>query len=207
MIKFMDLSQEIIENMPVYPDDTEVRLYQERYLKKDYCNGFRLEIGMHAGTHVDAPMHLTDSQTFINEISLERFAGRGCLLDVRGEKTIEFKQEYKDIVDEDDIVILFTQFSDKYGTHEYFTDHPVIKEDLADFFTERKIKMLGMDFPSPDRYPFKIHKKLFDNNILIMENLTNLSELVHVEKFNIMAFPLKVRAEASIVRVVASIDV
>ena len=29
--------------------------------------------------------------------------------------------------------------------------------------------MLGMDLPSPDNYPFDIHKKLFANNILIIE--------------------------------------
>lgn len=207
MSKFIDLSHEILDNMPVYPDDSRVRLYQERYLEKDNCNGFKLEIGMHAGTHVDAPMHLTINKTFINEIPLERFAGKGCLLDVRGEKIIKFKQEYENIVNEDDIVILFTKFDDKYGTDEYFTDHPIINENLADFFIEKKIKMLGVDFPSPDKYPFIIHKKLFDNNILIMENLTNLSELEGADKFNIIAFPLKVKAEASIVRVAAVIDI
>jgi len=48
---------------------------------------------------------------------------------------------------------------------------------LGDFFVEKKIKLLGMDLPSPDKYPFRIHKKLLENNILIIENLTNLSEL------------------------------
>ena len=64
-----------------------------------------------------------------------------------------------------------------------------------------------MDLPSPDNYPFEIHKKLFANNILIVENLTNLSELIGVKDFDIIAFPLKIRAEASLVRVVACIDV
>jgi kynurenine formamidase len=42
---------------------------------------------------------------------------------------------------------------------------------------------------------------------LIVENLTNLSELIGVKDFDIIAFPLKIRAEASLVRVVACIDV
>lgn len=67
--------------------------------------------------------------------------------------------------------------------------------------------MLGMVLPSPDKYLFKIHKKLFANNILIIENLTNLLELVNISNINIIAFPLKIKAEASMVRVVASIDI
>ena len=65
--------------------------------------------------------------------------------------------------------------------------------------------MLGIDLPSPDKYPFKIHKMLFNHNILIIENMTNLSELLLEESFEVITFPLKIRAEASMVRAVAKI--
>jgi kynurenine formamidase len=206
MIKYIDLSQDIIDNMPVHPYDDKVKLYQDKYLDKDEYNNFKLEIGMHAGTHIDSPMHLTNNKTYINEITLESFIGKGCLLDVRGEKIISFKDEYASSVVENDIVILFTDYSKKYGTEDYYTNHPVISEALADFFIDKKIKMLGIDLPSPDRYPFEIHKKLFNNNILIIENLTNLSELIGYESIQIIALPLKIKAEASMARVIAIVD-
>ena len=152
---------------------------------------------MHSGTHIDTPMHLTDRETYINDIPLDMFVGRALMLDVRNESIIKFKEEYKDIVRNDDIVLLFTGHSDKYGREEYYSDQPVIDEELANFFVVKNIKMLGMDLPSPDKYPFEIHKKLFANNILIIENLTNLSELTGIKDFDIIAFPLKIRAEAS----------
>ena len=65
--------------------------------------------------------------------------------------------------------------------------------------------MLGMDLPSPDKYPFKIHKMFFNNDIFIIENMTNLSQLLFVNNFEIIAFPLKIKAGASIIRVVAKI--
>ena len=206
MTKFIDLSRDIVDNMVVHPYDDQVKLYQDKYLEKDKYNNFRLEIGMHAGTHIDTPMHLLNEKMFISEIPLDKFAGKGCLLDVRGERIIGFKQEYTDVVNENDIVILFTNYRDGYGTEEYFTNHPVVNKDLGDFFVEKKIKMLGMDLPSPDKYPFRIHKKLLENNILIIENLTNLSELANIKSFTIIAFPLKIKAEAAMARVVASID-
>lgn len=205
MFKLIDLSHSIVNDMPVHPFDDSVKLYQDKFLEINKYNNFKLEIGMHAGTHIDTPMHLTNSKTFIDEIPLYSFIGKGCLLDARNEDIVTYKKEYSDMVSENDIVLLYTGHSEKYGTEEYFTKHPVINEDLVDFFIEKKIKMLGIDFPSPDNYPFKIHKKLFNHNILIIENLTNLSELLAVEDFQIIAFPLKIRAEASIVRVVAKI--
>jgi kynurenine formamidase len=206
MGKFIDLSWDIFDNMAVYPSDNPVKLHQDKFLEKDGYNYFQLEIGLHAGTHIDTPMHMLNDKTFISGVPLDRFTGKGCLLDVRGERVIGFKQEYSNIINSNDIVILFTGYRDGYGTEEYFLNHPVVGEDLADFFVEKKIKMLGMDLPSPDRYPFGIHKKLLKNNILLIENLTNLAELVNVKSFTIYAFPLKIRADASIARVVACID-
>lgn len=203
MKRIIDLSHEIINDMPVYPGDDDVKLYKDRHLDKDGYTSFRLEIGMHAGTHIDTPMHLLNRITFINELPLERFSGKGCLLDVRNEKVINFKEEYTDLVKEYDIVLLYTDYSKFYGSKEYYKDHPVVSEELADFLITKKIKMLGIDMPSPDKYPFTIHKKLFENNILIMENLTNLSELLRIDHFDIIAFPLKIKAEASMVRAVA----
>lgn len=201
----IDLSYDIVNDMPVHPYDDPVKLYQDKFLKTDEYNNFKLEIGMHAGTHIDTPMHLTPKDTFINEIPLDTFMGRACLLDVRDEAVIKYKEEYAELVSENDIVLLYTNHSAKYGTEEYFTKHPVIDAELAEFFVKKKIKMLGMDLPSPDQYPFEIHKILLNHDILIIENLTNLSELLPISHFEIMAFPLKIRAEASMVRVVAKV--
>jgi len=207
MKRYIDLSQDITHDMPVHPYDDRVNLYQVKLLDKDKYVNFKLEIGMHSGTHIDTPMHLTERETYINDIPLDRFVGRALMVDVRNESIIKFKEEYKDIVRNDDIVLLFTGHSDKYGREEYYSNQPVIDEELANFFVVKNIKMLGIDLPSPDKYPFEIHKKLFANNILIIENLTNLAELTGIKDFDIIAFPLKIRAEASLVRVVACIDV
>lgn len=203
MKKIIDLSQIIYDDMPVHPYDDKVRLYQDKYLDKDKYVNHKLEIGMHSGTHIDTPMHLIYDETFISEIPLDNFTGRGIMLDVRNESIISFKDEYEDMVQENDIVLLYTGHSKKFGTEEYYSSYPVVGDDLADFFVMKKIKMLGMDLPSPDNYPFEIHKKLFRNNILIIENLTNLSELLDAKGFYITAFPLKIKAEASMARVVA----
>jgi kynurenine formamidase len=206
MKTIIDLSHVIQDNMTVHPYDGTVKVYEDKILDRDKYNNSRLETGMHAGTHIDAPRHFLNSDMYISDFPLEQFAGSGCLLDVRGENIIYLKEEYYDLVQENDIVLLFTGFSSLYGETDYyerFNDHPTVDTKLADFFVKKKVKMLGMDMPKPDNYPFEIHKLLLNNDIFIMENLTNLEKLLNIPSFEVLAFPLKIRAEASIVRAVA----
>ena len=111
-----------------------------------------------------------------------------------------------DKVQEGDIVLLYTEYDEFFGTDKYFENHPIVDEKLAQFFVDRGVKLIGIDMPSPDQYPFKVHHKLLENDILIIENLRNLKKLEGVKRFEVMAFPLNIRAEASLTRVVARIN-
>jgi len=113
------------------------------------------------------------------------------------------KKEYKNTVQENDIVLLYTGFDQNFYNKSYFTDHPVVDKTLAQFLVDRKIRMLGMDLPSPDKYPFDVHKILLQGNVLIMENMKNLGLLTEAKYFEIIAFPIKIKAEAALVRAVA----
>ena len=204
-MKLIDLSHKIEHNMPIYPGDSRTNLYQEKFLDKDKYNNYLLEINMHAGTHIDSPMHLTDSKKYISELTIDSFYAEGCILNVKSQAVIKFKDKYKTLVKENSIVLLYTGFDEYYGTNEYYENHPCIDMEFCEFLIERKIKMLGMDTPSPDRYPFAIHKLLFKNNICILENLTNLNKLLEEGNFEVIAFPLKINADSSITRAVAKV--
>ncbi|CUM82888.1 MULTISPECIES: cyclase family protein [Bacteria] len=206
MTKYIDLSYEIEHQMAVYPGDDELKLYRHRFLNRDYYNDTKLETGMHVGTHIDAPSHLLNKDRFICDYPVEKFIGNGCLLDVRNEEIIKLKDEYLDKVQEGDIVLLYTGYDEFFGTDKYFENHPIVDEKLAQFFVDRGVKLIGIDMPSPDQYPFKVHHKLLENDILIIENLRNLKKLEGVKRFEVMAFPLNIRAEASLTRVVARIN-
>jgi len=205
MKKLIDLTQNINKNMDVHPYDEKIKLYQDKKLKNDGYNNYRLEIGMHAGTHIDTPMHMIDSDKYIKDYSLDKFIGSGVLLDVRGESVIKYKSKYDKIINVNDIVLLYTNHSKNFGSKEYYEDYPVVDEKLAEYFKDKGIKILGMDSPSPDKTPFEVHKILFDKNIFIIENLTNLDKLLDVNKFEVIALPLKIKADSSIARVIAKI--
>lgn len=202
-MKYIDLSHKIYGTMPVYPGDNEVSLVQERFLDKDYYNGYTLKTGLHVGTHIDCPRHLLNSDKTMVDYSLENFVGDGILLAAGGEKEIGYKPEYEDKIKKGDIVLIYTGTDKFYGSKEYYENHPIITMELAKFFVDKEIKLVGIDMPSPDYPPFEVHKLLLSNNIFIMENLTNLKDLLEVGSFEIFAQPLKLEAEASLVRAFA----
>ena len=80
-------------------------------------------------------------------------------------------------------------------------------KDLMNEF-DKEVKALNgvMDWhfsKGTDKEPYEIHKILFQNGVFILENLTNLSKLLYVEEFEVFAQPLKINAEASLVRAFA----
>jgi kynurenine formamidase len=115
------------------------------------------------------------------------------------------KPEYEKLVREQSIVLLYTGHDRLFGKPEYFDNYPVVDSDLCQLFIRKKIKMLGMDGPSPDREPYQVHKSLLTMRIYIIENLTNLGNLAEEKSFEVIALPLKIRANSSPARVVARI--
>ena len=89
-----------------------------------------------------------------------------------------------------------------YHLSEYFQKYPNMPEELANFMVAKQVKIIGVDAPSPDRKPWPAHKILLKNEILIIENLTNLKELRDKE-FKVYAFPAKYELDGAPVRVVA----
>lgn len=201
-MRWIDISHVLDNQTPIYPGDYQTRLTQHKTLEKDDHNAVLLQTCLHTGTHVDLPLHLTANPRTAADFPLDGFAGKGVLLDVRGKDVIAMKAAYEDLPLENSMVLLYTGFDQFYFDERYFHDHPIVSDELAAFLVSRRIKLLGMDMAAPDRPPFSVHKALFAQGIFVLENLTNLGALIGVESFEVLALPLKIAAEASLVRAV-----
>ena len=114
-----------------------------RYLETDHYVDHRLIIGMHVGTHIDGPMHLTESQEYVSDINVESFMGEGCLLDVRHLAVIGLKLEYLEWILERSIVLLYTGFDRFYGQPEYYENHPVVNDELCQLLIDKRNQVAG----------------------------------------------------------------
>lgn len=206
-MKLFDLTHSIYHNMPVFPGETETVLLKKNEVETDGYNNHRLKISLHTGTHLDSPLHFLNDGKFVSEYCLESFYGNTTVIDARNEaksgNPITFKTEYEKLISPLDIVFICTNHSKLWNTESYYADYPVLSTELVDFLVDKKIKILGVDTPSPDKEPYPYHYKCFKEGIFFLENLTNLENLLSFENIEVMAFPLKIKADSSIVRVVA----
>jgi len=201
----IDLSHTIVDCMPLYPGDEPARLEKINDFVRDGFNNFRFTSGMHTGTHIDGPMHMTKSDHFIDELPLDRCIGTGCFLNAVGMKVISCTPEFTSAIIPESIILIYTGFGKQFGSEEYYRDHPVINMELAQFLIQQRVKMVCFDTPSPDKYPYDIHIYLLKNSVLIAENLTGMEKLLTIKKFDIIALPLRIHADSSPARVVARI--
>jgi kynurenine formamidase len=205
-MRYIDLTHKFDFHMPAYPGDPIPEITQITDIDKDGFTDHFAKMGMHIGTHMDAPMHMVKNTKTLSEIGVEQFFGKGCLIDVRGCTSIE-KSMFTDAkLDSDTIVFVMTGFYKKFRTPDYYEKYPEFTPEAANFLVEKKIKIIGMDTPSPDRPPFKVHKILLGNNVLIIENLTNLETLIGVNNFEVIALPAKFDWDGAPARVVARIS-
>ena len=81
-MKIYDISRDLIKTLP-YPGDEPPRLRAVHRMKDgESYNLSRLETSMHAGTHVDAPLHFIADGKDIATLALEQFVGDCVVLTV-----------------------------------------------------------------------------------------------------------------------------
>ena len=205
MTRFIDLTHTFDENMPVYPGDPEPQLYPTADFKSDGYNDFKIETGMHIGTHIDGPQHMTEDGSTISEINPKSFIADGHLIDARNHNPLPPELIDLDQIKPGDIVLVFTGCGHQFRSPDYYQTYPEFSLEFARLLVKAKIAAVGMGTPSPDGLPFPAHKVLLRENILVIENLTNLDKLLDINRFRVFALPLKLKADSAPARVVAEI--
>jgi kynurenine formamidase len=212
----LDLTHPLATAMPVYPGTEPVGVEPAATLDADGYRTTRLDLDSHAGTHVDAPAHLTDGPA-LDEFPVERFRFDAAAADLRPldprERVGPDALQGRVTVDpaEVDVVAVVTGWDRHWGDERYF-DHPYLSAETAGWLADCGCD-LAVDTVNPDPTPterasesepdgFPVHKRLFDANRLIVENLRGLDRVP--DRFELHAYPLRFAgADASPVRAVA----
>ncbi len=201
-MQYVDLSVDINEQTPVYPGDPAPVIVRALTIEKDGCNDHMVTFGTHLGTHMDAPLHMLEGGKTLDQYPIDSFIGSGKLIRVEGEITLE--QVRSAGVEPGDVVLFWTGLSDIYNEQKYFEEYPVIPEEVAEYLGAQKVKIVGVDTCSVDHEEFVAHRKLLSQDVLIIENLTNLKELEGKE-FTVYALPIKLQIDGAPARVIAQI--
>ncbi|AKL95677.1 kynurenine formamidase KynB [Clostridium aceticum] len=202
-MKIYDVSMEIYEDMMVYKNREENK--PKITVKADHSNSRTYEsaitIGMHTGTHIDAPLHMLKDGETMESYNVEHLVKKCKVLDLTyvEDKITRDVLEEKDI-DKGDFILFKTKNS---FTEEFDFQFIYLEKSGAEYLRDIGIVGVGTDSLGieRDQPQYETHRTLLGKNIMIIEGL-RLKEIVEGE-YTLVVLPLKIRnVEASPARVI-----
>ncbi|MBQ7759196.1 cyclase family protein [Anaerotignum sp.] len=214
-MKVIDLTQMISNDMPVFPGTAPARLEAANTIEKDHFRETMFHITSHTGTHMDAPSHLFEEGTMLDELPAEQFVGKALVIDCRDLKAgdiigMERVEAVGELADQADFLLFNTGWDVNWDKADYFGDYPVVSMEICQYALESGKKGLGFDTIGIDPVSDMLlprHRKLLGNrDIVIIENLTNLDK-IGGGLFTFVALPLKYKdADGAPTRAVAILE-
>lgn len=203
--EWFDISVLISSDLPVYPGDTQIEMKPLASIDTgDVANMLELKLSSHTGTHIDVPRHFLRDGKNLDEISLEKFWGRAKVYYLPVKEKID-RANITDLdIEAGDIILFKTRNSDLWELPEFQKDFIYLSLDAAKVLVEKKIKTVGIDYLSIEKFKSRqhpVHTALLQNEIVILEGI-NLKDVAPGEFF-LFYFPLKLKgADGSPVRAV-----
>jgi kynurenine formamidase len=210
-MEVIDLTHILEENMPIYP--THSRYFHT--LWDTFENGsraliYQLIINEHTGTHMDATAHFMKeshpAHRYMAETEVSQFFGRALTIDLSHYKDTDlvseveiqqWEQAHYPIEPGDNILLHFGW--DRYWVPRsvnltYSQSWPGLSGEAAEYMVSKQVKAVGCDVLAIDSSyadGTPAHLALLGNGVNIIENLTNLDQIIG-ESY-LLAFPLKVK--------------
>ena len=95
--KYIDLSLLLTKNTPVFPGEPDIIFKQHANIKENTYNEHQITINTHFGTHMDFPYHMINDGKKSNDYKLEKFIGKGKVIDIYNPDLNSIEDEEKDI--------------------------------------------------------------------------------------------------------------
>jgi arylformamidase len=204
-VKIHDITAPIYEGMPVYKNKPE-KQPKINTVTNAHVTESRIDIDLHTGTHIDAPLHMINEGDTFETISIENLVGNCKVIDLT---TVEDKITAEDISDKNIQSGDFIIFKTKNSFEEAFNfEFIYIAECAAKLLAEIGINGVGIDALGVERSQpgHPTHKTLFASEIIVIEGL-RLKEVEEGEFFMVAA-PLKmVGTDAAPARVLLIEDI
>jgi len=169
--------------------------------KKHYAPGVEFQIGKiemvaNTGTYLDSPFHRYEHGKDLSQLELKKLANLPAIKIAAGQQqAITASCFPRDENLEGKAILVETGWSRHWNTPLYFEGHPFLTEDAAQFLSQSKVALVGIDSHNIDsvedpRRP--VHSILLGQEIPIVEHMTNLAALPPRDFF-FFAVPVKIK--------------
>ena len=191
-MQIYDISQTLSGGVAVWPGDPEFRHRRTaRIANGASSNVSAVDMCVHTGTHVDAPLHLDDSGCDIADAPLSRCIGPVRIFEIPSRKSIRASDlsglDWTGVER-----VLFKTCGSRAPEQPLDGNYACLEEDAAGFLVEKGILLAGTDAPSVDPFSstdLPSHRILLQHGIVILEG----ARLEHVPPgdYELVCLPLK----------------
>lgn len=206
--QFIDLAHPLYHGAPAFPNDPVASVQPRGVIAKDTYNTSLVSFGTHQGTHLDAMYHFFDDGRTLDQMPLDWFYGPARLLRIpkapNEEITVADLEPHAAHLVAGAKILVNTGWHRRYGQPAFFTDFPSFTLEAGRYLAARRIRLLGMDLPTPGKQWLELHHILLarDVEMVLVEGLANLDAVP--DTFTFAGFPLNFRGrDGSPVRAVA----
>jgi arylformamidase len=197
MMKIWDISLTISPNLPTWPGDPKAVIERVSAISDGAnANVSRMDMGVHTGTHVDAPLHFIDGTSAVEAMNLEVLIGPARVVQVADDVNVIDRE----VLEKLELLagttrVLFKTRNSKYWAsrvRDFQTDFVGIDESGSKFLVEKGIRLVGVDYLSvaPYKQSRPTHQVLLGANMVIVEGL-DLSA-VQPGEYQLICLPLKI---------------
>lgn len=190
-----DITLTISPDLVVWPDDPQVELGRVSKIEEGAnFNVSRLNMGVHTGTHVDAPYHVLENGQTVENIPIRLLTGRAYVLHVPDVDIITVDMLEKSPIPPRTRRVLFRTRNSELWTKPHKTfkkDFVAVDPQAAEYLIQKGVKLVGVDYlsvaPFGDSVP--THEIFLKAGVVIVEGL-NLSE-VSQGRYTLYCLPIK----------------
>jgi arylformamidase len=189
-VQIIDVSVPVRPGMITYPGDPEVRLERVSSIAAgDVVNLSRLDLGVHSGTHVDAPLHFLDGGASVETLPLDVLVGPCVVVEGLDPAAVPAGAER---------VLFKTPNGRLWERDEFSEDFVALDAEAARALVAAGVRLVGIDYLSIGDE--EAHRILLGAGIVAVEGL-DLRE-AEPGDYRLVCAPLKlVGAEGAPARV------
>jgi arylformamidase len=189
---WIDVSVPIRGGMLHWPGNPEIVVTQTEDLRRgDVATVSSVSLGVHTGTHVDAPVHFILDGSGVDAIQLERLIGPARVLDLGDVARIQPGDFERREIRAGDRLLFKTRNSRYWKEKDFRPDYACLSPEAARWLVERRVRTIGVDYLSVgamDAGP-ETHQPLLAAGICVIEGL-DLSR-VDAGLYDLICLPLR----------------
>ena len=196
-MNIIDISIQLSRKTPVWEGDKGISVHRVAKIENgcDF-NVSRIELGVHTGTHIDAPFHVFENGKTVDQIPLDTLIGSAQVIEIPNgisiiDKNCLMKMSFQDGIDR----ILFKTSNSLYWETDPFSFHKeyvALNSEGAKYLVDIGLKLIGVDYFSVSSFDDlkQPHMILLDRGIVLLENI-DLRQVVP-GIYKLICLPMKI---------------